>query len=322
MNTGEKSRKIIFMKKIILIAILILILAATGFLIWKYFTTSVIISNFDECAVRGYPILESYPRQCKTPDGRTFVEDIGNELEKSDLIKVESPRPNQTINSPLIVEGEARGFWFFEASFPVKLLDEKGNLIVQGIAQTKSDWMTENFVQFQAELIFAAPLTEKGNLILEKDNPSGLPEHADELIIPIKFSRETREIKLYYYNQKRDREIAEYIPCDPEAVLPVSRKIFLSQTPIQDTVNLLLQGKVTQEEKEAGFSPMFPLEGVKLVGANLKDGVLTLEFEDPFSKTGGGSCRVRLLWAEVAKTAKQFPEVKEVRFLPEELFQP
>ena len=31
------------------------------------------ITNFDECAAAGYPIMESYPEQCRTPDGRTFV---------------------------------------------------------------------------------------------------------------------------------------------------------------------------------------------------------------------------------------------------------
>ena len=312
-------------KKIFVFILIIIVLGGMA----GYFTVfkpgkspTPIINSFEECVSAGYPLLESYPSQCKTPDGETFTEDIGNELEKSDLIRVSNPRPNQIIKSPLIVDGEARGFWFFKASFPVKILNERGEVVVQGLAQAQGDWMTENFVQFRAELIFPAPSTEKGNLVLEKDNPSGLPEHADELRIPIRFSEETRQIQLYYYNQKRDQEIAEYIPCDPEAVLPVSREIFLSQTPIQDTINLLLLGNVTQEEKEEGFSPMFPLEGVKLVGANLKEGMLTLGFEDPFNITGGGSCRVRLLWAQVEKTAKQFSEVREVRFLPEELFQP
>ena len=31
------------------------------------------ISSFDECKAAGYPIMESYPEQCATPDGRTFV---------------------------------------------------------------------------------------------------------------------------------------------------------------------------------------------------------------------------------------------------------
>ena len=31
------------------------------------------ITNFQECADAGYPIMESYPEQCATPDGRTFI---------------------------------------------------------------------------------------------------------------------------------------------------------------------------------------------------------------------------------------------------------
>ncbi len=37
------------------------------------------ISNFEECAAAGNPIMESYPEQCRTPDGRTFVRDISND---------------------------------------------------------------------------------------------------------------------------------------------------------------------------------------------------------------------------------------------------
>ena len=31
------------------------------------------ITSFQECADAGYPIMESFPEQCRTPDGRTFV---------------------------------------------------------------------------------------------------------------------------------------------------------------------------------------------------------------------------------------------------------
>lgn len=33
-----------------------------------------VITNFDECAQAGNAIMESYPRQCRTADGRLFVE--------------------------------------------------------------------------------------------------------------------------------------------------------------------------------------------------------------------------------------------------------
>lgn len=42
------------------------------------------INSFDDCANAGYPILESYPRQCKTPDGRTFTEKLTPEEESNE----------------------------------------------------------------------------------------------------------------------------------------------------------------------------------------------------------------------------------------------
>ena len=134
-------------------------------------------------------MMESYPRQCQTPEGQSFTEDIGNELEKQDLIRIDSPRPNQIITSPLTITGQARGYWFFEASFPVKLLDQEGNIIATAIASAQEEWMTEDFVPFSAELEFITPSSDRGDLILEKDNPSGLLEHADELRVPVKFKK-------------------------------------------------------------------------------------------------------------------------------------
>jgi len=176
----------------ILLLILLIALIALAFYLFKPTVLepndfAKLVSNFDECAALGNPILESYPAQCLTPDGRTFVQDIGNELEKMDLIKINSPRPNQVVSSPLRIEGFARGYWFFEADFPVKLYDADNNLIASGIAQAQGEWMTEDFVPFVANLEFEKPLTEKGNLILEKDNPSGLPEHDDYLRVPLFF---------------------------------------------------------------------------------------------------------------------------------------
>ena len=115
------------------------------------------------------------------------AEDIGNELEKADLIRVTSLRSNQLISSPLLLEGEARGNWFFEASFPVRLFDGNGKEIAIAIAQAQGEWMTEEFVPFQATLEFTIPDTDTGTLIFEKDNPSGLPEHADALRMPVVF---------------------------------------------------------------------------------------------------------------------------------------
>ena len=141
------------------------------------------ITNFDECAAAGNLVMESWPRQCRAGD-ETFVEDIGNEFEKLDLIRINNPRPGQAISSPLLIEGEARGYWFFEGDFSVRLLDENGKLIGEGVLSAQSQWMTEEFVPFEGKLIFTTPF-QRGLLILEKNNPSGLPENDDRLSVPV-----------------------------------------------------------------------------------------------------------------------------------------
>ena len=115
----------------------------------------------------------------------SVVNDFVNQ--KSDLIVVDNPRPNQVVTSPLEISGKARGTWFFEADFPVRLYDGEGQEIAVGIAKAQGEWMTEEFVPFMTTLTFETPLADKGELVFEKSNPSDLPENADSLRIPVKF---------------------------------------------------------------------------------------------------------------------------------------
>ena len=96
-------------------------------------------------------------------------------------------KAGDTVESPLEVSGEAIGTWYFEATFPVKIYDNNGKLLGSTPAQAQSDWMTENFVPFKVSLYFATSTTDSGILILEKDNPSGLPQNAGQYEIPIHF---------------------------------------------------------------------------------------------------------------------------------------
>jgi|GEM_PF-1126795 len=102
----------------------------------------------------------------------------------TDNIVVTEPLPETSVTSPLTVKGLARGTWYFEASFPLVLTDWDGRIIAQGYAMALDDWMTENFVPFEGNLEFIKPenigdFSKRGALILQKDNPSGLPEYDD-----------------------------------------------------------------------------------------------------------------------------------------------
>jgi len=241
---------------------------------------------------------------------------------KDNLIWVDSPLPNETITNPITLHGYAKGSWFFEASFPVKVLDANGKLLAQAPAQAQGEWMTDEYVEFLASLNFSKSNTATGTLVLEKDNPSGLPQNADELRIPITFGEEGRAVKLYYYNPEKDKDASGNIQCSKDGLVSVDRQIPITLTPIQDTIKLLLTGAITTEEKSQGITTEYPLPGLELKGANQVGSVLTLEFSDPQNKTGGGSCRVSILWSQIEATAKQFPGVSTVKFIPEELFQP
>jgi len=343
-----------------------------------------------------------------------FSQKVETPEPQESLVKVDNPKPNQEIQSPFIVKGEARGYWFFEAVFPVKLLDENGNFIKQTLAQAQGEWMTEDFVPFEAILTFSVPKNQNGTLILKKDNPSGLPENDAEIRVPVvlnatetqanfsetgnlvkdnpgfkpgvwylvyekpgapalnaelkfnedsfcqvgsvsqscqitpfeagdraqvtgwkiddavivknmviqKTSDQLRTIKLYYYNPNLDKDSSGNIMCSRQGLVAVGREIPITNTPIQDTIRLLISGNLAEEEKTQGITTEYPLEGFSLTAASLNNGVLTLTFNDPNNKTSGGSCRVGILWFQIETTAKQFSGVQRVRFMPEYFFQP
>ncbi len=161
------------MKNLFLVAITVVFIGA------GCVETSTPINNFADCMMAGNSVMESYPRQC-TANGVTYVDEIGNTLEKQNLIRVDAPHPGSSsyIASPTTITGSARGTWFFEASFPIEIQDTNGNILGQTHAQATGDWMTEEFVPFTATLTFSAPAgVTEGVLYFRKDNSSGLPEH-------------------------------------------------------------------------------------------------------------------------------------------------
>lgn len=169
-----------------------------------------VVSSFEECVAAGYPVLESYPEQCRTPDGKSFTRkipaaDISDEVtgeinSKNDLIRVDEPVRMSVISSPLTFRGQARGSWFFEAVFPVVLVNWDGVIIAETEAKAvldpsdpNSTWMTEDFVAFEGTIEFTEPsweddFSKRGALIFQKSNPSDLPENDDALEIPILFT--------------------------------------------------------------------------------------------------------------------------------------
>lgn len=298
----------------ILGAIIVLLLAVSGiYLLFEKSPTIRSISSFEECVAAGYPVMESYPRQCRAEE-TTFTEKISESTGKENLIRVSSPGPNVTITSPVTIIGEARGYWYFEASFPVEILDANGKRLAMAPIQANGEWMTENFVPFEAKVTFETPTTPTGTIIFHKDNPSGLPENDDKLEIPVRFSTAsasttTRSVKIYLYNEANDKDSKGNILCSSKGLVQTSKTIPFTATPIQDTLKTL-------------FAADTNFRGVELKGATLKNGTLTIELSDPQKSTTGGSCKVGILRAQIEATVKQFDGIQTVTFIPAEVLQP
>jgi eight-cysteine-cluster-containing protein len=192
------------MKKYLVILIPLVLLALTLIFMGLYYGYREIsiskINSFEECVKWKFPIMDIYPPQCMTPDGRTFVDTsvppVSPEPTPLSQIQVYTPISGQYIQSPLDINGEAPGNWFWEGSFRIILTDENGNVLGSTIATTvdEKDWMTEDLVSFEAILEFEKEnLPETGILVFEKANPSALPIMGITEEIQVKFK--TAEVK-------------------------------------------------------------------------------------------------------------------------------
>ncbi len=126
-------------------------------------------------------ILKSFSFTKKNKDKVTAVDD---------LIKLESPKKGDVISSPVMVKGEARGFWYSEGDFPVRLETNDGDTIAESYATALDDWMTKDYVPFELSIAFDAPTATSGRLVLMNGDLSDMQENKKEIIIPVLFNTE------------------------------------------------------------------------------------------------------------------------------------
>lgn len=178
------------MKKIIVIILALGVCGGLFLAIYKKAHSPVLsdIKSFEDCLQAGYVIMESYPRQCKTPDGRTFAEEITPPITynntSKDKIVVDMPFPGAVTGKEFEVRGKAAG-WYFEASFPVTVLDKNGKILFQGPATAQGDWMTAEFVPFKITVKVPESYIGPATLVLQNDNPSDMRELDQSISFPI-----------------------------------------------------------------------------------------------------------------------------------------
>ncbi|HZJ41297.1 MAG TPA: Gmad2 immunoglobulin-like domain-containing protein [Candidatus Saccharimonadales bacterium] len=150
-----------------------LLIIVAMILVSAIFLRVVQIRNQHKVGVTSLPVVEV--------SKLTPVESVA-----TSTVVISQPLPGEAINSPLEINGQAPGNWFFEATLPVKLVSVNGEIIVAHYAEAQSDWMVTDLVPFKATLEFSTTATS-GYLVISKDNPSGLPENDASFKIPVNF---------------------------------------------------------------------------------------------------------------------------------------
>lgn len=144
------------------VCILLVVVAALGF----YALSNQPSPGPDNQATTTLPVATTTPAPGITYDRAS-----------ADMIKVEAPVPGAVVGKTFTVRGEARGSWYFEASFPIEVRDSSGKVLTTVVAQAQGEWMTTSFVPFVATATVPTSYIGPATIVLKKDNPSGLSAH-------------------------------------------------------------------------------------------------------------------------------------------------
>jgi hypothetical protein len=133
------------------------------------------------------PVYSESPKQVVISDDIVVVETNGGDdiKEEAEVILI-SPQANEVVRNQDVITGQARGNWFFEATFPLLIKDASGEVLATGFVETQDDWMTSEWVAFQGTLNFNVATSTFGELVFKKNNPSALPEYEAQTSYPVR----------------------------------------------------------------------------------------------------------------------------------------
>jgi hypothetical protein len=197
-NSMRGNAALVVLLVILVVAIAALVLAVGYFSNWKCVSGEWKKHGFplstrpqDGCAISPpiQPLLEDEIIRSGYDNASPEMEQMALEAESPEAsgLEVINIKQDDVVASPLIVSGRAKGTWYFEGEFPIRIMDGQGNFFAEGNAIAKGEWMTPNWVPFEATLKFQKPSTKNGFLYLMKNDPSGMPQNSYSVSVPIRF---------------------------------------------------------------------------------------------------------------------------------------
>ena len=109
---------------------ILIILAAVALGAWLIYrnsgeSESVLVGNFEECVEAGNPVMESYPRQCRSAEGELFVESIVE-------VNLTTGEYIRAVDWPPAVQFTDEAFTCAEAGSPTERAGETKSRIING----------------------------------------------------------------------------------------------------------------------------------------------------------------------------------------------
>lgn len=231
---------------------------------------------------------------------------------KGQTIILDNIKSGDTVDMGFEVEGSVVGDWFFEGVFPVRVINQEGEIMDSLSAEALEEWTTEEAVPFSFKI--ETDLDEESIVVLkfEKSNPSGLEENSDSAEItitlkPLKIYEEveTMKVKVFFSSSKLNPELV-----DCSLVFPVQREVEETVAVGRAALTELFKG-TTEQEEDAGYFTNIN-EGVTIQSLTIKDGVAKVDLSSKLGEGVGGSCKVSAIRAQIEETLKQFSTVDSV----------
>ncbi|HSX24945.1 MAG TPA: hypothetical protein VLG69_03190 [Candidatus Andersenbacteria bacterium] len=144
----------------------------------------VVVALWAQCGSNGCSFI---PQQkiVATPTSTPVAEFGTNEIHVAGIMQGDS------IQSPVIITGEAIPDWYIGGSFTVRLLDSAGHGLAYAQAKPSDPTPVNGFIPFTVSFAFF-PNTPTGTVLFEKNLGSGLPDFPTTVALPVSFPNYTQ----------------------------------------------------------------------------------------------------------------------------------
>jgi hypothetical protein len=195
------------------------------------------------------------------------------------------------IGNPLVISGRARTF---ENNVVLRARDAAGKTIAEGFTTSNGEMGTHN--PFRGSLwLTRHPGQRIVVQALEYSAKDGSETNVATLERP--FGIDAIEARLFFPDESCTN------------TRPFVRRLPKTVSMARLLVEALVAGP-TQEEVAGGAATPFP-SGSRVQSVNLRDGVLTVDFNERLQNVGG-ACRAQMIRASVTRTLSELPTVKSV----------